>query len=82
MRGGLPSAAQLAELWARWIVSDNTKKPLVVKESFLSQQARDKSTESSIAAMSEAVSGLSKEIAAAVGDLRSGRASETSFGPP
>jgi len=61
-----PNAEHIAELWARWIVLDDAKKSLVVKESYLSQQARDKSTEGSVAAMSEVVSGLSKEIAAAI----------------
>jgi uncharacterized protein len=76
-----PDAAQLAELWVRWIVSDNAKKPLVVKESFLSQQARDKSAEGSVAAMSETVIGLSKEIAGAVRGLKSGRGTATSLAP-
>jgi uncharacterized lipoprotein YmbA len=68
-----PNAAHLTELWARWVVLDNGKKPLVVKESFLSQQARDQSIEGSVAAMSETVSGLSKEIAGAVNVLRNGQ---------
>jgi uncharacterized lipoprotein YmbA len=76
-----PNAAHLAELWARWIVSDNAKKPLMVKESFLSQQARDRSAEESVAAMSEAVGGLSKEIAAAVRGLGSRRRAATSLAP-
>jgi uncharacterized protein len=68
-----PNAEHIAELWARWIVLDDAKKSLVVKESYLSQQARDKSTEGSVAAMSEVVSELSKEIAAAIRGLRSGQ---------
>jgi uncharacterized lipoprotein YmbA len=76
-----PNAAQLVELWARWIVSDNAKRPLVVKESFLSQHAKDKSSEGSVAAMSETVIGLSKEIAVAVRGLEGGRSAATSSVP-
>ena len=48
-----PNAEQLVELWARWIILDDAKKPISVKESFLTQRTRDKSTEASVAAMSE-----------------------------
>jgi uncharacterized protein len=68
-----PNAEQRVELWARWIILDDTKKTIGVKESYLTQPTRDKSTEASVAAMSEAVSDLSKEIAAAIRALTSGQ---------
>ena len=40
-----PNAEQLVELWARWIILDDAKKTISVKESYLTQSARDKSTE-------------------------------------
>ena len=60
------NAEQVVELWARWRIVDNTKKTSSLKESYLTQRARDKSTEESVASMSDAVSDLSKEIAAAI----------------
>ena len=60
---------QLVELWARWSIMDSAKKTVSVRESYLTHPARDKSTEASVASMSEAVSDLSKEIAAAVSAL-------------
>ena len=60
-----PTAEQVVELWARWSIVDSTKKTVSMKESYLTQPARDKSTEASVASMSEVVSDLSKEIAAA-----------------
>jgi len=67
-----PSAEQIVELWARWSVSDNTKKTISVRESYLTQPTRDKSTEASVAALSEVVGDLSKEIAGAIRALISG----------
>jgi uncharacterized protein len=64
-----PTAEQLVELWARWIILDDAKKPIGMKESFLTQPTRDKSTEASVAAMSEVVGSLSQEIAASIRDL-------------
>jgi uncharacterized lipoprotein YmbA len=60
-----PNMEQIVELWARWSIVDSTKKTVSMKESYLTQPARDKSTEASVASMSEVVSDLSKEIAAA-----------------
>jgi uncharacterized lipoprotein YmbA len=60
-----PNTEQIVELWARWSIVDSTKKIVSMKESYLTQPARDKSTEASVASMSEVVSDLSKEIAAA-----------------
>ena len=68
-----PNAEQLVELWARWSIIDNTKKTVSVKETYLTQPARDKSTEASVASMSELVSDLSKEIAAAIRALTAGQ---------
>jgi uncharacterized lipoprotein YmbA len=65
-----PNGEQQVELWARWIILDDAKKSLVAKESYLTQPARDKSTDASVAAMSAALSDLSKEIAAAIRGLR------------
>ena len=64
-----PNVEQLVELWARWIILDDAKKPIGMKESFLTQPTRDKSTEASVAAMSEVVGGLSQEIAASIRGL-------------
>lgn len=61
-----PNGEQLVELWARWTILDVAKKSLTTKESYLTRPARDKSTEASVAAMSETLSDLSKEIAAAI----------------
>jgi uncharacterized protein len=59
-----PNAEQLVELSARWIIVDGAKKTISSRESYLTHPARDKSTEASVAAMSDVVGGLSKEIAA------------------
>jgi uncharacterized protein len=67
-----PNAEQIVELWARWSLSDNTKKTISVRESYLTQPTRDKSTEASVAALSEALGDLSKEIAGAIRALISG----------
>ena len=67
------NAEQVVELWARWSIIDNTKKTFSVKETYLTQPARDKSTEASVASMSELVSELSKEIAAAIRALTVGQ---------
>jgi hypothetical protein len=69
-----PNAEQLVELWARWIIMDAAKKTVSIRESYLRHPARDKSNEASVAAMSEVVSDLSKEIAAAIRVLTSGQA--------
>jgi uncharacterized lipoprotein YmbA len=68
-----PNAEQVVELWARWIILDDARKTVGLKESYLTQPARDRSTEASVAAMSEAVSDLSKEIAAAIRALTVGQ---------
>ena len=68
-----PNAEQIVELWARWIILDDAKKILSVKEAHLTRRTTDKSTEASAVAMSEVVSDLSKEIAAAIQALTSGQ---------
>ena len=68
-----PNAEQIAELWGRWSIIDGTYKTVSVKETYLTQPARDKSTEASVASMSELVSDLSKEIAAAIRALTVGQ---------
>ena len=70
-----PAAEQHVELWARWMILDDARKSLRASESYLTQQARDKSTDASVAAMSEALSDLSKEIAAAIRGLTKGQGS-------
>jgi uncharacterized lipoprotein YmbA len=64
-----PNVEQVVELWARWRIIDSTKKTLTVKESYLTHPAKEKSTEALVASMSDAVSSLSKEIAAAIRGL-------------
>jgi uncharacterized lipoprotein YmbA len=68
-----PNAEQMVELWARWSITNNTKKTVIVRESYLTHPVKDKSTEASVAAMSELVSDLSKEIADAVRALTVGQ---------
>lgn len=65
---------QEAQLMARWDVMDpSTKKLISVRESRLTRQATATSTEASVAALSEALGELSREIADAVRTLdRSG----------
>ena len=52
--------------------AQDAAKKTVHKESYLTQPAKDKSTEASVASMSELVSDLSKEIAAAIRALTVG----------
>ena len=60
------NAAQNVQLVARWAVVDgSSKKPPAVKTSRLTRQVKSKSTEDSVAALSEAVADLSREIAEA-----------------
>src|SRR5207247_9096973 len=55
------------QLFARWSVLDGAdKKVAVVKESRVIRNAQEKSTAGSVAALSEAVGDLSREIANAV----------------
>ncbi|HEY6368874.1 MAG TPA: PqiC family protein [Candidatus Binatia bacterium] len=67
-----PNAQQMVELWARWSITDNTKKTVSARESFLSRPAKDKSTEASVAALSEVVGSLSQEISASIRGLIGG----------
>ena len=61
------NAAQNVQLVARWAVVDgSSKKPPAVRESRLTRQVKSKSTEDSVAALSETVADLSREIADAV----------------
>jgi uncharacterized protein len=68
-----PNAEQVVELWARWSIMDGAKKTISLKESYLTQPARDKSTEASVAALSEAVAELSRDIASAIRNLDGGK---------
>ncbi len=61
------NAAQDAQLLARWAVLDGSdKKPLQYRESHLTQPGKSKTTEAAVAALSEAVGALSREIADAI----------------
>jgi uncharacterized protein len=66
------NAEQMVELWARWSITDNTKKTVSVKESYMTRPAKDKSTEASVAALSEVVGSLSQEISASIRGLIGG----------
>ena len=56
-----------AQLFARWSVLDDAdKKVAVVKESRVIRNAKEKSTDGSVAALSEAIGDLSRDIADAV----------------
>jgi uncharacterized lipoprotein YmbA len=70
-----PNAEQLVELWGRWSIIDAAKKTSSVRESYLTRPARDKSTEASVAALSEVVGDVSKEIAGAIRALITGQGS-------
>jgi uncharacterized protein len=61
-----PNAEQLVELSARWIILDDAKKSLIVKESYLTESVRDKSPEAAVAALSDVLASFSQEIAAAL----------------
>ncbi|MGE5818813.1 MAG: membrane integrity-associated transporter subunit PqiC [Deltaproteobacteria bacterium] len=62
------NSAREAQLFARWAVSDGGNKKIIsVKETRVLRQAKEKSTEGSVAALSEALGDLSREIADAVG---------------
>jgi uncharacterized protein len=69
-----PNAEQMVELWARWSITDNTKKTVIVRESYLTHPVKDKSKEASVAALSEAVGSLSQEIAASIRGLTGAQA--------
>ena len=62
-----PNAARDVELAARWLVIDGrNKQPLNLKESRLTRHVNQRSTEASVAALSDTVADLSREIANAV----------------
>ena len=62
------------QLFARWSILDSAnKKVAVVKESRVTRNAKEKSTDGSVAALSEAVGDLSREIAAAVSAINGRR---------
>jgi uncharacterized lipoprotein YmbA len=67
-----PNAEQIVELWTRWSITDNTKKTVSAKESFFNHPAKDKSTEASVATLSEVVGSLSQEISASIRGLIGG----------
>lgn len=61
------NSARDAQLFARWAISDGGNKKIIsVKETRVLRQAKEKSTEGSVAALSEALGDLSREIADAV----------------
>ncbi len=67
------NAEQVVELWARWSIIDGTKKTVNVKETYLTHPTRDKSTEAAVAALSETVADLSRDIAGAIHNLEGGK---------
>jgi uncharacterized lipoprotein YmbA len=68
-----PNAEHVVELWARWSIMDDKKETIDRKESFLTKSARDKSTEASVAALSETVVDLSRDIASAIRNVEGGK---------
>jgi uncharacterized lipoprotein YmbA len=70
-----PNAEQIVELWGRWSIIEGTNKTVSVKETYLTRPTRDKSTEASVAALSETVADLSREIAGAIRNLEDGKRS-------
>ena len=69
------NAEQLVELWGRWSIIEGTNKTVSVKETYLTHPTRDKSTEASVAALSETVADLSREIADAIRAIGGGKGS-------
>jgi uncharacterized lipoprotein YmbA len=63
-------------LWARWTILDDARKIVISKESYLTQPAKNKSTEASVAAMSETVADLSREMADALRSIANGKKAE------
>jgi hypothetical protein len=62
------------QLFARWSILDGAnKKVAVIKESRVTRNAKEKSTDGSVAALSEAVGDLSREIATAVSAINGRR---------
>jgi len=77
------NSARDAQLWTRWeIIDEGSKTPVAVKESRLTRQAKDRTTDAAVAALSEAGADLSREIADAVRghsrekEVRSGKSVE------
>jgi uncharacterized protein len=67
-----PNAARDVQLAARWLVIDGrNKQPLNLKESRLTRHVNQGSIDASVAALSEAVADLSREIANAVTAINS-----------
>jgi uncharacterized protein len=64
-----PNTEQVVELWARWIILDDAKKTIRLKESYWTRPAKDKSTEASVAALSETVVDLSREISSVLREI-------------
>jgi uncharacterized lipoprotein YmbA len=65
-----PNSERNGQLFARWSVLDGAdKKVAVVKESRVTRNAKERSTDGSVAALSEAVGDLSREIANAVSTI-------------
>ena len=59
--------ARDAHLWTRWeLIDGSSKSAVTVKESRLRRQAKDRTTDAAVAALSEAGADLSREIADAV----------------
>ena len=70
------NSAGEGQLSARWAVIDETRKEAVnLKESRLTRPAKEKSTDGSVAALSEIVADLSREIATTVMTIDGQRAS-------
>jgi uncharacterized lipoprotein YmbA len=66
------NADQLVELWARWSILDKARKIISVKDTSLSEKARDRSSEAAVAALSDVLANFSKEIAAGIRGLIAG----------
>jgi uncharacterized lipoprotein YmbA len=64
------NSARDAQLSVRWgVIDGNSKKRLTLKESRLTRPAKEKSTDGTVAALSETAEDLSREIAEALGAL-------------
>jgi uncharacterized lipoprotein YmbA len=71
------NGAREAQLTARWLVSDGfNRKPFDLKLSRLVRTAKETSVDSSVAALSETLADLSREIADAVRTAEAGKTNE------
>ena len=68
-----PNAEQVVELWDRLTILDEARKTMSCKESYLTKPVRDNSTEAYVAALSEAVADLRRDMARDLRNVEGGK---------